>query len=156
MTTQTLYRFRCDAPQCTEAAIGEKIGDKPPDWRTLRSTEHIEYVETSPYPARRRQARVLSHSERCIGEFSLHLCGSHHGAFDEHLPRTDGRPGQRGRDSMVTVSCGCGARLGWTHSYITLAGRHEGPRASGEHLWWAHLPADLRWYVERKEVRSDA
>lgn len=149
MTTETLYRFRCDAPHCTESAIGENIGDKPSDWRTMGSTEHI---EKSPAPARRRQTRPLSFAERCIGEFWLHLCGAHYDAFDEHLPRTDGRPGGRGRDSAVTVSCSCGARLGWTSAVHILAGGSGGPRRSGERLWWAHLPADLRWYADRDEV----
>lgn len=154
MTTESLYRFRCDAPHCTETAIGEKITGTPPEWRILRSTEHIEYVETSPYPARRRKANVLSHAERCIGDFSLHLCAAHHDAFGEHLPRTDGWPGQRGRDSIVTVSCSCGTRLGWTTAVHILAGGGGGPSRSGERLWWRHLPADLRWYAEREPEPS--
>lgn len=155
MTTQTLYRFRCDAPHCNETAIGENLSDLPSGWRRLGSTEHI---EDTPAPVRRR-ANVPSHIERCIGEFWLHLCESHRGAFDEHMPRTDGHRRVRGRDATLNVYCSCGARLGWTTAVHILAGGGNGPSRSGERLWWSHLPADLQWYAQRdatNELAADS
>jgi hypothetical protein len=144
VTTETLYRFRCDAPRCDATAIGEKISGFPDDWRHLGSTDHIaEGLAVVRRPA-------TSHGERCIGEFWQHLCGRHRDVFDGHLPRTEGRSGGRGRTSIVTVACSCGARPGRTDAVHILAGGLPGPRRSGERRWWAHLPDDLQWYATRE------
>lgn len=150
-----MYEFLCDAPHCETTAIGKTPSDVPNGWRTLRSTEHIPYVETSVYPARRRQANVLSHGERCTGSFALNLCPQHHGTFDAHWPRTDGRPGMRGRSGDAQVSCSCGVTLGRADA-ATWVGRPAGPSYNPERLWWCHLPEPLRWYAQREVAVATA
>jgi hypothetical protein len=156
VTTESLYRVRCDAPRCEASTFADKVTDTPDGWQTLKSTEHIPYVKTSVYPARRARSNALSYGERCRGSFSLHLCPQHPGAFDAHLPRTDGLYTRPGKDGMAAVSCGCGASFGYTGTGWRVAGADmSGPSAHTEKAWWAHLPADLRWYAERdQEVMS--
>lgn len=149
MTTQTVYRFLCDAPQCTRIELRGDSIRLPEGWRRLSSADHIEPYRSSPYPARQRRTGVLGYSERCGGSFGLHLCPDHHGAFDAHLPRTEGRPDGRGRPTTVTVSCGCGATFGWT-SAGTVIGRRDCPASNAENLWWRHLPVELQTYVHRE------
>jgi hypothetical protein len=147
VTTQTAYRFLCDAPDCTQAELRDGAIVLPPGWRRLDSTDHIEPRRSSPDPAGRGDR--LTYSEQCIGAFALHLCPEHHDAFDTHLPRTDGRPGRRGRDATVTVSCGCGAIFGYTSAGIAI-GRRDCPASTSENLWWRHLPVELQAYVNRE------
>lgn len=153
MTTRSMYEFLCDAPHCEVTVIGKTPAETPDGWRTLRSTEHIPYVNTSVYPARRRQANVLSHGERCIGSFALNLCPQHHGTFDAHLPRTDGRPGTRGRSGSAQVACSCGVVLG-REDAASWVGRPAGPSYNTERMWWRHLPESLRWYAQRAAAVS--
>lgn len=148
MTVQSVYRFQCDAPRCDQAELRDGAIILPTGWRRLDSTDHIEPYRSSPYPARQRRTGTLTYSDRCIGLFALHLCPDHHDSFDAHPPRTDGRPGGRGRDATVTVSCGCGETFGSTYA-ATSIGHTDGPAHSPHRLWWRHLPAELQSYVNR-------
>jgi hypothetical protein len=129
--------------------MADSVTATPDGWRKLSSVEHIEPHQSSPYPARRRRTNRLTYPERCMGSFNLHLCPEHPNAFDAHPPRTDGRPGARGSDAKVSVSCGCGANLSWT-SAGTAIGRPGRPANNAENLWWSHLPEELRAYVNRE------
>lgn len=102
MTTQTVYRFLCDAPQCTRSELRDDAIRLPEGWRRVDSTDHIEPYRSAP-PSARRRVKTLSYSDRRIGLFALHLCPEHHDVFDAHLPQTEGRPGGRGRDSTDRV-----------------------------------------------------
>lgn len=144
MSTETLTRFYCDAPHCHTNGIGPSNITPPDGWTRLKSTAHIPVTKTSPYPARRRQSKTLSYSERCYGGFSLHLCPDHPDAFNAHQPITDGR----GYNNDVLVSCSCGAQLGRT-SAVTMVGRY--PSHAPEWGWFSHLPVELRWYLWRGE-----
>lgn len=150
MTTQPLYRFQCDAPQCTAGAIAEKVTTTPDGWRTLTSTDHIPVpLPRSPWERSRRSNR-LSYSERCRGNFRLHLCPNHHDAFNAHLPITEGMYTRPGKDPNATVSCSCGASFGWmTTLYRVASADMTGPAQYTEKAWWSHLPAELQWYASR-------
>ncbi|MGA4867474.1 hypothetical protein ACPB9J_33105 [Streptomyces lavendulocolor] len=145
MSTETLTRFRCDAPHCPANGIGSDSITPPDGWTKLQSTAHIPVPQGpfNPYPARGRR-KSLSYSERCYGGFSLHLCPDHPNAFDAHQPRTDGH----GYKSNVSVSCSCGARIGSAPA-ATMVSRY--PSHATEHAWFQHLPAELRWYLWRGE-----
>lgn len=141
MSTETLTRFRCDAPHCEANGIGHNNITPPDGWTSLKSTAHIPVTKSSPYPARGRR-KALSYSDRCYGGFSLHLCPDHPDAFDDHQPITNGY----GYNSNVQVSCSCGAQLGRTPA-ATMVGRFPGH--APENSWFHHLPAELRWYLWR-------
>ncbi|MEU9014310.1 hypothetical protein AB0D12_31975 [Streptomyces sp. NPDC048479] len=142
MSTESLTRFRCDAPRCPADGIGASIITPPDGWTRLQSTAHIPVVKTSPYPARRRRSNVLSYSERCYGGFSLHLCPQHPDAFEAHQPRTAGH----GYKSSVSVSCSCGASLGMAAAATFVSSY---PSHGTERAWFLHLPKELRWYLWR-------
>lgn len=146
MSTETLTRFRCDAPHCHTNGIGPSNITPPDGWIVLKSTAHIPVPQdaASIYPARRSRSRTLSYSERCYGSFSLHLCPEHLDAFNEHQPRTDGR----GYNNDVLVSCSCGMQLGRAPA-VTMASRY--PAHAPEWAWFSHLPVELRWYLWRGE-----
>lgn len=144
MSTETLTRFRCDAPHCHTDGIGSDSITPPDGWTVLKSTAHIPATKTSPYPARRNRSRTLSYSERCYGSFSLHLCPEHPDAFADHQPRTHGY----GYNSNVGISCSCGAQLGRAPA-ATMVGCY--PSHAPESAWFHHLPAELRWYLWRDE-----
>jgi len=143
VSTETLTRFRCDAPHCQTNGIGANNITPPDGWTVLKSTAHIPATNDPLLPPRRR-SRSLSYSERCYGGFSLHLCPEHPAAFSAHQPITDGR----GYKSNVAVSCSCGANLG-TAPAATMVGRY--PSHATESAWFLHLPAELRWYLWRGE-----
>ena len=144
MSTETLTRFRCDAPTCPASGIGSSNIAPPDGWSVLKSTAHIPVTKEGPFPARRRRSSPLSYSERCYGGFSLHLCPEHPDAFDAHQPRTDGH----GYNSNVAVSCSCGARLGMAAAATFVSSY---PSHGTERAWFGHLPAELRWYLWRGE-----
>lgn len=149
MTTETVYRFRCDAPHCTTAVLVEDLKDVPDGWRTIKSTDHIPVPP--PQPAwERRKPRTLTYSEQCRGAFTLHLCPQHPDAFDAHLPRTNGVYTRPGRDGQASVSCSCGLNLGLRGTGWRIAAADmSGPSAYTEKAWWQHLPTELQWYAER-------
>ena len=150
MTTQTLYRFRCDAPQCTATNHADKVTDTPDGWRTIRSTDHIPVPPHRPgWEGSRRSSRP-SYGERCRGDFRLHLCPDHHDVFNAHLPITEGMGSRAGRDPNATVSCSCGLTFGWmTTGYRIAAADMTGPAQYTEKAWWRHLPPELQWYAAR-------
>ena len=147
MSAESLYRFRCDAPACTEIAYSDRVTDTPANWRCVASNAHI--PTKTPQTTRSRR-RPLTYSERSAGSFRLHLCPEHHDTFDEHQPMTDGyrRPG---RDSYTNVSCSCGQGFGTVMAGFRIAGGDmAGPSSYPEKAWWRHLPEELRWYAERE------
>lgn len=139
MSTETLTRFRCDAPHCQEHGIGTNNITPPDGWTALKSTAHIPVVKTSPTRGRRK---ALSYSERCYGGFTLHLCPEHPDAFDAHKPITNGY----GYNNSVSIACSCGMPLGRAPA-ATMVGRY--PSHAPESAWFHHLPAELRWYLWR-------
>ncbi|MER5277743.1 hypothetical protein ABT025_18570 [Streptomyces sp. NPDC002809] len=143
MSTETLTRFRCDAPHCDANDIGSSNIAPPDGWTVLKSTAHIPVTKDFLAPPRRR-SRALSYSERCYGGFSVHLCPEHPEAFNAHHPITNGY----GYKSNVAVSCSCGTNLG-TAAAVTMVGQY--PSHAPEKTWFRHLPADLRWYLWRGE-----
>ncbi|MEU6016909.1 hypothetical protein ABZ826_23525 [Streptomyces sp. NPDC047515] len=142
MSTETLTRFRCDAPHCEANGIGHNNITPPDGWTVLKSTAHIPVTKDHPLPPRARRSKAASYSERCHGDFSLHLCPEHPAAFDAHRPITNGY----GYKSNVSVSCSCGASLGMAGA-VTMVGRY--PSGATENAWFQHLPAELRWYLWR-------
>lgn len=152
MSVRPAYWFHCDAPGCkAEQLGGESAIEVPERWRRLKSTDHIEPYESSPYKARRGNA--LSYAERCRGSFSLHLCPVHQDAFGTHLPMTNANPGRRGSDGYVYVKCMCGADLSWTTPGTAL-GKRGAPANNAENLWWQHLPKELAAYVHNDPSRE--
>lgn len=143
MSTETLTRFRCDAPHCQTNGIGSNNITPPDEWTVLKSTAHIPVTKDFLAPARRR-SRALTYSERCYGGFSLHLCPAHPDAFNAHRPITNGH----GYKSNVAVSCSCGMNLGIAAA-ATMVARY--PSHAPESAWFRHLPAELRWYLWRGE-----
>ncbi|GAA2770442.1 hypothetical protein XF35_38965 [Streptomyces platensis subsp. clarensis] len=141
MSTETLTRFRCDAPHCEANGIGHDNITPPDGWTKLKSTAHIPATTDDPFPGRRR-TRTLSYRERCYGSFSLHLCPDHPNAFTAHQPITDGR----GYKNDVGVSCSCGTRVRLAPA-AHVVGRY--PSHATEAAWFHHLPAELRWYLWR-------
>ena len=144
MSTETLTRFRCDAPHCKVAGIGSDSITPPEGWTVLESTAHIPVTNSHPRPTRGRRPKTLSYGEQCYGGFCLHLCPEHPTAFDTHRPITNGY----GYKANVSVSCSCGANLG-TAAAATMVARY--PSHATEHAWFRHLPAELRWYLWRGE-----
>lgn len=155
MTTETVYRFRCDAPHCTALVLAEALKDVPEGWRTVKSTDHIPVpTKTSVYTSRSRGARALTYTEQCRGAFTLHLCPEHPTAFDDHLPRTDGVRTRPGRDGQAYVSCSCGMKYVLCGTGFRIAAADiSGPAAYTEKAWWQHLPTDLKWYADRDDEK---
>lgn len=150
MTTETVYRFRCDSPHCTAAILVEDLKDIPEGWRTIKSTDHIPLPPVGLPWERNRRSNKLSYSEQCRGAFTLHLCPQHLDAFDAHLPRTDGIHTRPGQDGKAYVSCSCGMKYLLCGTGWRVAGADmSGPAAHTERAWWQHLPAELQWYAER-------
>lgn len=152
MTTETVYRFRCDGPQCPAAALGSADGRSIPEgWTQISSTAHIRHEDFPLPPIRtlrgRTRANRLSYWDAVAGQFRLHLCGDHGDAFTAHLPITNGGPGKDAQ--IVNVACSCGARLPATYA-MHVAGSK--PSSAPERQWWSHLPADLQWYATREAV----
>ncbi|MFB7359692.1 hypothetical protein [Streptomyces gardneri] len=141
MSTETLTRFRCDAPHCHANGIGHNNITPPDGWTKLQSTAHIPVTRDSPYSARRSR-RTLSYLERCYGSITIHLCPDHPAAFNAHRPITDGH----GYRSNVSVSCSCG-HLRASAPAATMVSRY--PAHATEAAWFHHLPAELRWYLWR-------
>ncbi|MEE1838099.1 hypothetical protein [Streptomyces sp. SP17KL33] len=155
MSTETLYRFRCDGSHCPTTAFADMITATPEGWRTLTSTDHIPVPPPRPPWERNRRSNHLSYSERCRGRFRLHLCPEHHGAFDTHHPITEGLYTRPGRDGLAAVSCSCGANFGRTDTGFRLAADDmTGPARYTEKLWWRHLPAELQEYAERDRTAA--
>lgn len=147
MSTRTHHRVHCEAPNCDASAPASNI---PAGWRRIYSSDHI----PNDPPFQRRSRNKLTASERLAGAFALDLCPDHHEFFDGHHPRTDGRPGGRGRDSMAQVSCECGVNGGYvTCGTLVAGGRSEGPRRITERAWWQHLPAELQAYHHEPKAR---
>lgn len=144
MSTETLTRFRCDAPRCEANGIGSNNITPPDGWTVLKSTAHIPVTKDPLFPPRGRRPKALSYSERCYGRFAVHLCPEHPDAFNTHQPITDGR----GYKSDVLVSCSCGRQIGRAAA-ATMVGRY--PSHAPEYGWFHHLPAELRWYLWRGE-----
>ncbi|MCA1222437.1 hypothetical protein [Streptomyces sp. 8L] len=150
MTTEALYRFHCDAPDCDAAELRSKVTDTPDGWTKLSSTDHIPVPAKSVYPARRTRTRTLSYSEQCRGAFYLHLCPKHPAAFNAHRPITNGNYTRPGRDATANVSCSCGLHFGYTSTGWRIAAADmTGPAAHTERAWWRHLPPELRSYATR-------
>ena len=150
MSTETVYRFRCDAPHCTAAVLVEDLKDVPEGWRTIKSTDHIPVPPPRAPWDRNRRTNRLSYGERCRGDFSLHLCPEHPDTFNTHLPITEGLYARPGKDGQAEVSCSCGAKLGWVTTGYRLASEDmTGPSQYTEKAWWRHLPAELQWYAQR-------
>lgn len=150
MTTQTLYRFRCDAPHCTMEVLAESLKDVPDGWRTIKSTAHIPVPPRQPAYTGRQRTNKLSYTEQCRGAFTLHLCPDDWDAFDAHLPRTDGVYTRSGRDGQAYVSCSCGVKYVLCGTGFRIASADmSGPAAHTERTWWRHLPAALQWYAAR-------
>lgn len=152
MTTQTLYRFRCDGPHCTTTALADDLKDTPDGWRIIESTDHIPVPPPRDPWARGRRSTGPSYTVQCQGAFTLHLCPEHQTVFDGHLPRTDGIPVRAGRDAKAYVSCSCGMQYvlsgtGWRIAAADMSG----PAAYTENVWWRHLPAELQWYAQRDQ-----
>lgn len=144
MSTETLTRFRCDAPHCHTNGIGHDNITPPDGWIVLKSNAHIP-TDPPGMPARGRGRRKsLSWLERSYGSFSLHLCPAHPAAFADHQPRTHGY----GYNSNVGVECSCGAQLGRPPA-AAMVGKY--PSHAPEHAWFQHLPVELRWYLWRGE-----
>lgn len=150
MTTETVYRLRCDAPHCLVSVLIEDLQFVPNDWRVIKSTDHIPIPpRKSPYG--RRKPRALTYSEKCRGSFTLHLCPDDVSAFDAHLPRTDGVYVRPGKDGQAYASCSCGGMkaslcgTGWRVASADMSG----PAAYTEKAWWRHLPTELQWYAAR-------
>ncbi|ROO82657.1 hypothetical protein EDD29_0138 [Actinocorallia herbida] len=143
MSTTSIHRIHCNAPSCTSSEVTGKPGDSPSGWIELRSTSHL----VAPPPVfRGRDLYSQAFSERTSGSFSLDLCPGHTTVFDGHLPRTEGQVRIRtSGPHRITVSCECGASLGWTWIENTTPNQ-PGPKNTRERLWWEHLPADLRAY----------
>lgn len=150
MTSQTVYRLLCDAPNCTAMELIEDLAQVPDGWRKLKSTDHIPVPPGQPTYGRRKP-RGLTYSEQCRGFFILHLCPDDTTAFDAHLPRTDGVYTRPGRDTQAYVSCSCGGMktVLCSTSYRIAAVDMSGPAAYTEKAWWRHLPAELQWYAAR-------
>jgi hypothetical protein len=142
VSTETLTRFRCDAPRCEANGIGSNNITPPEDWTVLKSTAHIPVTNDPLFAPRGRRPKALSYSERCYGRFAVHLCPEHPDAFDTHQPITDGR----GYKSNVAVSCSCGRALGVAPA-ATMVGQYPG--SATEAAWFRHLPTELRWYLWR-------
>lgn len=150
MTTQTVYRLLCDAPRCTAMELIESLAQIPGGWRKLKSTDHIPIPSRQPAYGRRK-SRTLTYSEQCRGAFTLHLCPQHPGAFDGHLPRTDGMHTRPGKTTQANVSCSCGLSFGLCITSFRVASADmSGPDAYTEKLWWRHLPTELQWYSDRE------
>jgi hypothetical protein len=150
VTTETVHRFRCDAPHCPTAALGESLKDVPSGWRVIKSTDHIPVPPPQPAYARGRRSNKLSYTEQCRGAFTLHLCPEHPNAFDQHLPRTDGVYTRPGRDGQAYVSCSCGMQYVLSGTGFRIASADmSGPAAYTEKAWWCHLPSELQWYAQR-------
>lgn len=150
MSTSTVYRFRCDAPQCSAVALGTGDGkDLPDGWTEVSSTAHIRHEDFPLPPIRTLRGRMrpnkLDYWDAVAGRFSLHLCGEHPHVFDEHKPIANGRPSPDGK--IVYVSCSCGAKFPYTYA-VHFVG--DSPRFSPERMWWKHLPAGLQWYATRE------
>lgn len=150
MTTETVYRFRCDGPHCTASHLAEELKDVPERWRVVKSTDHIPVPTRQPAYGTRRRPQELSYTELCRGSFTLHLCPDHTTVFDAHLPRTDGTYTRPGRDGQAYVSCSCGMKYvlsgtGWRIAAADMSG----PAAYTENTWWRHLPTELQWYAAR-------
>ena len=156
MSTQTVHRLLCDAPNCPAMELIEDLAQIPDGWRKLKSTDHIP-VPPRQSPYARRKPRTLTYTEQCRGSFTLHLCPEHPTAFDAHLPRTDGVYTRPGRDGQAYVSCSCGGMktvLGGTGWRLASADM-SGPDAYTEKAWWRHLPAELQWYAARDAGRVE-
>ncbi|MCX4911837.1 hypothetical protein [Streptomyces sp. NBC_00878] len=151
MTTETVYRLRCDGPHCPTTVLTENLKDAPEGWRVVKSTDHIPVPPPQPAYQRGRRTNTLSYAEQCRGSFTLHLCPDHTTVFDAHLPRTDGLHARAGRDPNAYVSCSCGMPYVLSGTGFRLAAADmSGPAAYTEKQWWRHLPTELKWYAERK------
>lgn len=160
MTTATIWRVTCDAPRCSAMTVVDKLDQLPDDWTTVSSTAHLDGWE----PGRRRKSEVTkrwrtdprSRLDVLSGEFWLHLCPAHPGAFAEHQPSTEGSATDRRGSRRVNVRCSCGWAGGWVDAAILL--RNPGdpaPARFPERAWWKHLPANLQAYAGRgREVPS--
>lgn len=157
MTIQTVYRLRCDAPNCTASVLVETLKDVPENWRVIRSTDHIPVPPPqSPYTGRRRTNK-LTYTEQCRGAFTLHLCPQHPDTFNAHLPRTDGIYVRPGQDGKAYVSCSCGMKYTLCGTGFRIAAADmSGPAAYTEKAWWRHLPTELQWYADRDTQRAAA
>lgn len=119
------YRYRCDATGCNATALTED--GAPLDWTVVSSIAHQNRLPLPSVKSPRARLAVMSaDGVRTTGQFKLHLCPVHPDAFASHLPQTD-NPGGQG----VTVSCSCGARLGFMP---------ESPRA----VWREHFEETSR------------
>lgn len=152
MTSQIIYRLRCDAPDCAAVAVAEQLATTPDNWTRIRSVAHLD-GKPAPTYGRGRSRRTVSASDLSAGSFTLHLCPQHPDTFAEHLPTTQGSPMDRGdyrRRVQVGCSCGLSVPLGaWDGLIIG-----QRPALVSEFHWWRHLPADLKAYATRDLATS--
>lgn len=158
MTTTTIYRLHCDAPQCEATDLTEKLGQVPDGWIRLSSTAHLDgWKSGGSYRAvtgrMRRDPR--SSWEVWAGAFALHLCPAHRDTFAEHQPQTEGLArSSRGGDQQIRVTCSCGAfRDSTTAATLVLGSDDTRPVYLPERSWWSHLPTELREYAVRAHTR---
>lgn len=154
MTTETVYRFRCDAPQCPSVAFGGGKGRETPEgWTELSSAAHLSGWQSGQRyrrPTGRSAVDTRTLWDVTSGRFILHLCPAHSEAFDDHRPKTEGGHADRKTgDRNVSVSCSCGWSSRLVRDLLLVHGRPE-PHAATELAWWRHLPTDLQWYATRE------
>jgi hypothetical protein len=152
MTTESIWRLRCDAPDCTAATLVEQISDRPDGWTRIRSTAHLDNQPPLTY-GRGRSRRTVSMGDLSAGSFTLHLCPKHPGTFDGHKPTTQGAPKDRGdfrRRVNVGCSCGFSKPLGaWDGMVVG-----QRPALVSEFFWWQHLPTELQAYALRDRTAA--
>lgn len=153
MTTESLWRLRCDALDCTATALVEQISDRPDGWTRIRSTAHLDNWRPGQQltlTSGRKHKDQRTHSDIHGGAFTLHLCPKHPDVFADHLPQTEGATGSRGRYS-TTVRCGGGWST-WGVRQERVVGRR--PSHAPEWEWWQHLPAELQGYSLRDRAAA--
>jgi hypothetical protein len=152
VTTESLWRLCCDAPDCTASTLVEQIADRPDGWTRIRSTAHFDNQPPIAY-GRGRSRRAISVSDQSAGGFTLHLCPRHPDTFVEHRPTTQGSPMARGefrRRVQVGCSCGFSKPLGaWDGMVVG-----QRPVLVSEFFWWQHLPAELQAYALRDRAAA--
>ena len=147
MTTQSIWRLHCDAPNCTVNVIAESITETPAGWTRIRSTAHLDGAPPATY-GRGRSRRTVSPFDLSAGDFTLHMCPQHPNTFADHLPTTQGSPMDRGdyrRRVRVGCSCGFSVPIGAWDGLVV----GQRPALVSEFRWWQHLPDELKGYATR-------
>lgn len=161
MSTQGIYRVRCDAPNCPETAVIMKITDVPAGWATVSSGDHLANWQ----PGAQRKAVTAGGRTRTVtdkrsrwdimsGQFRLHLCPVHLDTFAAHTPSTEGLKGSARTAGEVVVRCSCGDFARRVPDAHRVGPRSEGPSQHSHRAWWQHLPAELQEYGTREDEES--